>query len=246
MQDSSDQVSNNPFVRALRGSKNESDGTIDGGQSNGENKQPVAAATMEALSLGDRQTDSSGNENGFAANSSAKDVGTSPMGEGRMEAVVDLLFGNHLSEINASMRSLEKQIAERVNKAESEMRLRIESIDRHTKGEIDSLSKGIDKERLTRDDAVGRIGDRVDTTIRQMEMRLEKMEDEFARNQEMAQRDLDERLTKAADSTMLLRKAMEQEIANMKVSLSTRAELGTMFTELGKRLEANAGGSGLG
>ena len=44
------------------------------------------------------------------------------------------------------------------------------------------------------------------------EMRLEKMEGEFARNQDMAQRDLEQRLAKAADTTMLLRKGMEQEI----------------------------------
>ena len=72
------------------------------------------------------------------------------------------------------------------------------------------------------------------------------MESESARTRQLAQKALDERLTKATDATNSLRKTMEQEIASMKVSLSTRAELAGLFTELGKRLEANSSGSGLG
>ncbi|MFT4551045.1 MAG: hypothetical protein ACI9MB_005026 [Verrucomicrobiales bacterium] len=59
-----------------------------------------------------------------------------------------------------------------------------------------------------------------------MEVRLEKMEVDFSRNHEVEQKDLSERLTKASDATMLLHMGMEQEVTNMKVSLSTRAELG--------------------
>jgi hypothetical protein len=242
MASNSDQLSNNPFVEALRGNDSVEDSAS--GDPMAAAPEGVAAATVEAMAMGDQNPGRVGAGNSQLGGP-AQMIGGQP-DSGRMEAVVDLLFGNHLNEINASMRALEKQVAERVNKAEGEMRTRIESIDRHTKGEIDSLNKMTEKERGTRDDTVDMIGDRVDTAIRQMEMRLEKMEGEFARNQEMAQKDLEQRLAKAADATMLLREGMEQEIGNMKVTLSTRSELGAMFTELGKRLEANASGSGLG
>ena len=227
----------NPFIQALRGK--EKDGGHAASQRSGEEKS-IVAATVEALS----KDDSKGNLVNQAAAVSAPTT-PSPADNGRMEAVVDLLFGNHLTEINASMRTLEKQVAERINKAESEMRTRIESLDRHTKGEVDTLTKALEKEGHTRDDAVAKLGDRIDSAMKQLEQRLEKMEARFARDHEEAQKDVNERLTTASDTTTKLREGMEQEITSMKASLSTRAELGAMFAELGKRLDANASGSSL-
>jgi DNA anti-recombination protein RmuC len=199
--------------------------------------QPIVAATMEAMAMGDRSP--------AAAAPAAADKGAQAEG-GRMEAVVDLLFGNHLTEINANMRSLEKQMAERVTKVESEMRTRVESLDRHSSGEFESLRELIEKERGTREDAVGELGGRMEAAISRIEARLDQMEADSARSHELAQKDSNERLTKAAETTMQLRKEMEQEIANMKIALSTRAELAGLFGELSKRLDGNAGGSGLG
>jgi hypothetical protein len=203
----------------------------------------MVAATMTAMSQGDETAKANSNASSKPA-ASATPVAAQSDG-GRMDAVVDLLFGNHLTEINAGMRALEKQVTERVNKAEAEMRTRVESLDRNTKAEIDSLDKLIEKERSTREDSVMELGDRLDAAIRKVETRLDETGSELTRNHEMMQKDFDERVTKAADATTLLRKNLEQEIASMKISLSTRSELSSMFTDLGKRLEANASGSGL-
>jgi DNA anti-recombination protein RmuC len=208
----------------------------------GRQENGLATATMEAMASGDESSSS-------GAKRQAPQAATTAPGQadsGRMEAVVDLLFGNHLTEINANMRALEKQVGERVNKAESEMRTRIESLDRHSTGEAESLRGMIEKERAMRDDSVGTLGDRLESAIKRMETRIDTMEAEIERKQELAQKEFNDRVTKATDETRELRKSMEEEIANMKVMLSTRAELSGLFAELSKRLDANTGGSGLG
>ncbi len=191
---------------------------------------------MKAMALGDR----AGGEE-VTGSAPQEQASTGPSDGGRMEAVVDLLFGNHLKEINDSMRALEKQVTERVTKAETEMGVRIDSIDRHTRREVDTLNKLLEKERSARLDAVSNLNDRIDAAIRQIEVRLEKMEGEITQRHEAAQQDIDERMAAAADTTSRLRQEMESEIAGMKRTLSTRAELSGMFAELGKRL---GGGSG--
>ena len=238
MKEDTKELSDNSLLQALR-----SNGTDQPGDEAPDSMEPVVAATVEAMSATDQATRATKPAGGAAT---AAGSGDPKSDSGRMEAVVDLLFGNHLTEINASMRALEKQVTERVNKAEAEMRTRIESLDRQIKDELASLNKEVEKERMTRDDAVADLGERIDTAVGDIDKRLEKMEADFDRTQELAQKDLGERITKANDETALLRKTMEQEVASMKVSLSTRAELSSMFAELGKRLEANAAGVGLG
>ena len=227
------QDTDNPFLKAMEEQEDPTGAPVVSVASRG----AVKSATVRAMAEGDRPAESHG-----AANVVVGDALSQAGGDGgRMEAVVDLLFGNHLKEINASMRALEKQVSERITTAEGEMGVRIDSIDRHTKREVDTLNKLLEKERSARLDVVSNLNDRIDTTIRQIEARLEKMEGDITQRHEAAQRDIDDRMTAAADTTSRLRQEMESEIAGMKRTLSTRAELSGMFAELGKRLGANAG-----
>lgn len=237
METNNERAASHPVLRAVGGNAEPEPDVVQA------DARPVAAATVTPMEMADERAITPTQVR--SALSPANAVAVQPNGD-RMETVVDLLFGSHLNEINANIRSLEKQFGARVNKAESEMRVRIESLDRHTKDEIGSLIKADEKERASREGQIGKLSDRFDAAIRQLEMRLDRMESESARTRQLAQKALDERLTKATDATNSLRKTMEQEIASMKVSLSTRAELAGMFTELGKRLEANSSGSGLG
>ena len=222
----------NPFLKGMEGQGDpEPSAAVDRSK-----RGQVRGATVKAMALGDR----AGGEE-VTGSGALVQASTVPSDGGRMEAVVDLLFGNHLKEINDSMRALEKQVTERVTKAEAEMGVRIDSIDRHTRREVDTLNKLLEKERSARLDAVSTLNDRIDAAIRQIEVRLEKMEGEITRRHEAAQQDVDERMVAAADTTSRLRQEMESEIAGMKRTLSTRAELSGMFAELGKRL----GGSGV-
>ena len=234
MSSRSEQSNENPFLKAVAGSENSEGGSAAIAARDGQ----VSGATVSAMALGDRVVGgvAAGKSGGVSAQAAALHSDG-----GRMEAVVDLLFGNHLKEINDGMRALEKQVTERVTKAEGEMGVRVDSIDRHTKREIDTLNKLLEKERSARLDVVGQLNDRIDTTVRQLEARLEKMEGEITLRHEAAQKAIDERMTKAAATTSQLREEMESEIAEMKRSLSTRAELSGMFAELGKRLGAKAG-----
>jgi len=234
----------NPFVDALRGNKPLENSEAEHKERS--SRPEMVAATMNAMSMGDEKIEPLAN--GFASNESHQALenqpATTPDG-GRMEAVVDLLFGSHLTDINANIRALEKQLSERVSKMESEMLVRIESIDRNTKSELESLNKKVEQNRAAQEEVNTKVEDQVESALQQVDLRIEKMESEFAHSYEMAQKDLNERLASAADASMLIQENMEQEIANMKITLSSRAELSTMFTELGKRLEANASGGGL-
>lgn len=227
----------NPFLKGMEGQVDPEPSAAVGRSKRGQ----VRGATVKAMALGDR---AGGEEVTGSAPLVQSSTGSSD--GGRMEAVVDLLFGNHLKEINDSMRALEKQVTERVTKAEAEMGVRIDSIDRHTRREVDTLNKLLEKERSARLDAVSNLNDRIDAAIRQIEVRLEKMEGEITQRHEAAQQDIDERMVAAADTTSRLRQEMESEIAGMKRTLSTRAELSGMFAELGKRLGGSGGDSELG
>ena len=222
----------NPFVRALRGDLEQDPKDLSKAEPN-----EVVAGTLEALTLGDQLAESS--DPASEERTRPEPGGTN--GDDRMEAVVDLLFGHHLSEINTGMRALEKQIAERVDKAESEMMARMESINRSTKGELELLNKRIEEERTTRDSALGEIGGHLEGAIREIDKRMEQIETDAEQHHEKAQRELDEKMAQAAEQTSTLRTAVEEEIAEMKASLSSRAELGNLFAELGKRLGSGTG-----
>ncbi len=153
-------------------------------------------------------------------------------------ATIELLFGKQLGEIDTSLCLLDKQLVERVDKAEDEMRARVESLDQITEEQIESLSRVIEPDKtaeLT-----------TETASSEIERHLEQMMGDLDHHYKVAQKDLEDRIAEAADSTTQLRQSMDQDIAKFKTSLAARDELAGMFAELGKRLEPNASGMGLG
>ena len=227
----------NPFIQALRG---RGAGSSGGKKAEAEQKKKeatqerkkVVESTMEAMSVDDVADSRQVSKVSEAA---------APGGE-RMEAVVDLLFGNHLDDINAKMRAMEKQFEERVSKAEDEMRVRIEALDRHSKAQIDALERELETEREMRAAGDTKLEESVRAQVQRIDAQLEKMEESFNSQHEAAQKEIDDRIVKANEDRSELRRTMERETNAMKKSLSSRSELSGMFSELGKRLGVDDGG----
>lgn len=152
----------------------------------------------------------------------------------RIGAVIDRLFGTRLNEISASIHTLERQMVERLNSAENEMRVRIGAHDQMTREKIESLNQA-SRDVQSSDTIDGQL--RIE--VRELEQRLEAIAGGFSGSHEVAREKLRIRLAEVTGETARLRQGMEQEITDSRAALASRTELGGLFAELAKRLGAD-------
>ena len=156
-------------------------------------------------------------------------------------AAIDLLFGGRLSTGEADLGTFEKECAGRVQRAEIEMRARIDASDRRTRDLLEALERVAANHPTDQPKSRGTGGGGGVPAGRQLDRRLHAVESDLARAEAAAQQAVGEELARVASSTRRLRDAWQDEIASIEASLAARTGLGGIFLELGKRVAANAG-----
>jgi len=165
-----------------------------------------------------------------AGNTSTSDIPTRDAD--RIEAIRDLLVSDQVGEIRESMRSLEKQLIERITKFEIDTRADIESSERQLRQEFESLAAGLHKEAVTRETLSKEIGARISSTSEELGSEISKIGDELTRNITETRKHNEE----ASEKTIRYQSRLDQELGSIRKSYSRREDVGALFVELGKRL----------
>ncbi len=164
----------------------------------------------------------------------------SPMGDGKIEKIRDLLFGGHIQEINRQFTRLESRFQQEASALREELLRRFDFLERYVKDEVASLNQRLTAEQDTRSDVVGKLTREANELGAMFEKKTEQLAMQHADSQRELRESLLEQSKAVAEDVQRrytdILTQLEEQLQNLRQAKTDRAALASLFGEMAMRL----------
>ena len=161
-------------------------------------------------------------------------------GGANLDKVRDILFGNHIRDIERRFARLEERLVKETNDVKADTKSRLDALERYVRDETESLVGQIKAEHEDRVDANASLSRELKDSGAALERRLSSLDDQSSKRQrelrqqmlEQGQR-LSDDLRQKVDEMLA---ALARETGELRSDKADRATLAALLTEMAMRL----------
>jgi hypothetical protein len=161
-------------------------------------------------------------------------------GGANLDKVRDILFGNHIRDIERRFARLEERLVKETNDLKADAKSRLDALERYVRDETESLVGQIKAEHEDRVDANASLSRELKDTGAALERRLSSLDDQSSKRQrELRQQMLEQHqrlsddLRQKVDEVLA---ALARETGELRSDKADRATLAALLTEMAMRL----------
>ncbi|ETX02216.1 hypothetical protein [Candidatus Entotheonella palauensis] len=166
--------------------------------------------------------------------------GTAPSGDGHIEKIRDILFGNHFQHITRQLTRLESLLQQETAELREDMLRRYDVLENYIKTEVDSLNQRLTTEQNTRAGAIDKLVRDVKALGAVFEKKTEQLAEQTAESQhELRELLLEQSKALAEDIRNRyddLSGLLAQQLDDLRQVKTDRAALASLFGEMAIRL----------
>jgi hypothetical protein len=162
------------------------------------------------------------------------------VGGANLDKVRDILFGNHIRDIERRFTRLEERLLKEMNDVKADAKSRLDALERYVRDETESLAGQIKAEHEERIDANASLSRELKDTAAALERRLSSLDDQSSKRQrELRQQMLEQHqrlsddLRQKVDEVLA---ALARETGELRSDKADRATLASLLTEMAMRL----------
>lgn len=160
---------------------------------------------------------------------------------GNVDRIRNILFGSQMRDYDARFQKLEERLASEAGELRSELQRQLHALEAFMKGEVESMTNRVKTEQSERAQAVGRLTHEIMETAKGLEMKLNNLDSQAAKDI----RDLREQLleqSKALSAEMKekhdqMKGHLDREAGQIRDAMTGREALAEMLSEVALRLK---------
>jgi uncharacterized membrane protein YccC len=160
---------------------------------------------------------------------------------GNVDRIRNILFGSQMRDYDARFQKLEERLASEAGELRSELQRQLHALEAFIKGEVESMTNRVKTEQSERAQAVGRLTHEIMETAKGLEMKLNNLDSQAAKDI----RDLREQLleqSKALSAEMKekhdqMKGHLDREAGQIRDAMTGREALAEMLSEVALRLK---------
>jgi hypothetical protein len=188
----------------------------------------------------DEQVTAVGQSRGLGVGEPGATPESEPTGGANLDKVRDILFGNHIRDIERRFARLEERLVKETNEVKADAKSRLDALERYVRDETESLVGRIKAEHEDRVDANAGLSRELKDTGAALERRLSALDDQSSKRQrELRQQMLEQHqrlsddLRQKVDEVLA---ALARETGELRSDKADRATLAALLTEMAMRL----------
>ncbi|MGI8956881.1 MAG: hypothetical protein ACR2II_08205 [Chthoniobacterales bacterium] len=160
---------------------------------------------------------------------------------GNVDRIRNILFGSQMRDYDTRFQKLEERLVSEAGELRGELQRQLHALEAFMKGEVESMTNRVKTEQSERAQAVGRLTHEIMETAKGLEMKLNNLDSQAAKDI----RDLRERLleqSKALSAEMKekhdqMKGHLDREAGQIRDAMTGREALAEMLSEVALRLK---------